>query len=178
MIPTREELERRATSLRLLLSDVDGVLTDGGLLYLDTGGEAKRFDVKDGLGLVRARRAGLLTGVISGRPSKAVERRARELGLDEVHLGVADKVGRLEEILSRRGLGPDEVGFVGDDLNDLEIMRRVGFPAAPADAVAEVRRAALVVTRQAGGHGALREIIDLILEAREMPPEQEGRPTP
>ena len=90
MIPTREELERRATSLRLLLSDVDGVLTDGGLLYLDTGGEAKRFDVKDGLGLVRARRAGLLTGVISGRPSKAVELRARELGLDEVHLGVAD----------------------------------------------------------------------------------------
>lgn len=154
------------------------MLTDGGLLYLDTGGEAKRFDVRDGLGLVRARRAGLLAGVISGRPSKAVERRARELDLDEVHLGVADKVGRLEEILSRRGLGPEEVGFVGDDLNDLEIMRRVGFPAAPADAAAEVRRAALVVTRRAGGHGALREIIDLILEARERHPEQEGRPKP
>jgi 3-deoxy-D-manno-octulosonate 8-phosphate phosphatase (KDO 8-P phosphatase) len=168
----------RAASVRLLLSDVDGVLTGGGLLYLEGGGEAKRFDVKDGLGLVRARRAGLVTGLISGRSSSLVERRAQELELEEVHLGVENKCGRLDEILSRRSLRDSEVCFVGDDLNDLEVLERVGLPAAPADAVAEVRRAALFVTRRAGGRGALREVIDLILEARGNRPEQEGRPTP
>jgi 3-deoxy-D-manno-octulosonate 8-phosphate phosphatase (KDO 8-P phosphatase) len=168
----------RAAAVRLLLSDVDGVLTDGGLIYLDGGGEAKRFDVKDGLGLVRARRAGLLTGFISGRSSPAVERRARELQVEELHLGVARKGECLDEILSRRGLRDEEVCFVGDDLNDLELLERVGLAAAPADAVAETRRAAHLVTRRAGGRGALREVIDLILKARGEGPGQEGRPTP
>jgi 3-deoxy-D-manno-octulosonate 8-phosphate phosphatase (KDO 8-P phosphatase) len=156
----------RAASVRLLLTDVDGVLTDGGLYYLEGGGEAKRFHVRDGLGLVRARRAGLLTGILSGRRSAATERRARELGLDEIHLGVADKVAVFDAILARRELTPEETCFIGDDLNDLALLQRVGFPVAPADGVPEVRQAVLYVTRSPGGHGALRDVVDLLLKGR------------
>jgi 3-deoxy-D-manno-octulosonate 8-phosphate phosphatase (KDO 8-P phosphatase) len=159
-------LLERAASVRLLLTDVDGVLTDGGLYYLDGGGEAKRFDVRDGLGLVRAREAGIATGIVSGRPSEAAGRRARELGMDEIHLDVRDKPAVIEDILTRRRLPASAVCFVGDDLNDLDVLRRVGFPAAPADAAPEVRRTAILVTRRPGGSGAVREIIDFILEAR------------
>jgi YrbI family 3-deoxy-D-manno-octulosonate 8-phosphate phosphatase len=174
--PTRSELLARAAAVRALLTDVDGVLTDGGLIYLEGGGEAKRFDVRDGLGLVRARRAGLLTGVITGRPSTVVERRARELGMGEIHVNVADKGAVLEEILERRGLSAAEVCYVGDDLNDLEVLRRVGFPAVPADAAAEVRRVARLVTRRPGGAGAVREVVDLLLEARDRAAGEGGVP--
>lgn len=155
----------RAARVRLVLCDVDGVLTDGGLYYFD-GGLAVRFDVKDGLGLARARQLGLLSGIISGRQVEVVAQRARELKLDEIHLGVADKAACVQDILRRRGLGAAQLAFIGDDLIDLPAMALAGFPVAVADALPEVRAAAVFVTTRPGGHGAVRETIDLLLAAR------------
>ncbi len=159
-------LDDRAARVRLLLCDVDGVLTDGGLYYLAEGEPAIRFHVQDGYGLVLARRAGLLVGIVSGRDLPQVRRRAEELRLDEIHLGVRDKGPVVEEILSRRGLAPEEACFVGDDLLDLPALARVGLPVAVADAVPEVRAAALLVTARRGGAGAVREVVDRLLAAR------------
>ncbi len=156
----------RAARVRLLVLDVDGVLTDGGLLYGAAGEEIKRFDVHDGWALVAARRAGLAVCVISGRASAAVTRRMAELGITEVHQGIVDKPGRLREIVARLGLAPSEVAVMGDDLPDMPLLRSAGLALAPANAVPEVRQAAHWVTRRPGGHGAAREAIEMILKAR------------
>ncbi|RMF72209.1 MAG: hypothetical protein D6738_11940 [Acidobacteria bacterium] len=161
-----DELRTLAAGIRLLVLDVDGVLTDGGLYYLDSGGYAVRFHVRDGMALAMARRAGLALGLVSGRPTPQVRRRAEELRIDEVHLDVRDKGAVLDEIIARRGLPKKAVAYVGDDLVDLPAMERVGLPIAVADAVEEVRAAARYVTRAAGGHGAVREVVDLLLRAR------------
>ncbi|GAB4223901.1 MAG: HAD-IIIA family hydrolase [Acidobacteriota bacterium] len=161
-----DELRTLAAGIRLLVLDVDGVLTDGGLYYLDSGGYAVRFHVRDGMALAMARRAGLALGLVSGRPTPQVRRRAEELRIDEVHLDVRDKGAVLDEIIARRGLPKEAVAYVGDDLVDLPAMERVGLPIAVADAVEEVRAAARYVTRAAGGHGAVREVVDLLLRAR------------
>jgi 3-deoxy-D-manno-octulosonate 8-phosphate phosphatase (KDO 8-P phosphatase) len=161
-LPAR--LRTSVERIRLVLMDVDGVLTDGGILFVDGGSEGRTFDAKDGVGLHLLRGAGLSTGVISGRTSPAVRRRARELRMNEVHLRVRDKLAAYEDILKRRGLEDDAVCYVGDDIVDLPVMRRVGLPAAPADAHPAVLREAKLITRAAGGKGAVREIADLILE--------------
>ncbi len=156
----------RATDLKLVLSDVDGVMTDGKLTFLPEGGEAKSFHVRDGLGLTLARSVGLRTGLITGRSSPVVERRAVELALDVVRQGVADKRACVEELRAGLGLELREIAYMGDDLNDLSLLREVGLSAAPADAPFEVREAALMVTETRGGEGCLREFLEAILRAR------------
>ena len=158
--------------IRVLVLDVDGVLTDGGLVYGPSGEETKRFFVQDGLAVAAAQRAGLLVAVISGRASAAVTRRLSELGISEVHQGVSDKAAALETLMSHLGVRPAEVAVMGDDLPDLALMQRAGLALAPANAVAEVRRAAHWVSRRRGGDGAVRDAVELLLRARRAwPPE-------
>jgi len=156
----------RASRIRLLVLDVDGVLTDGGLVYGAAGEETKRFHVHDGLALVAARRAGLQVAVLSSRASAAVTRRMSELGVAEIHQGVADKAQALEALRERLGLRAAEVAVMGDDLPDLLAMGGAGLALAPANAVAEVKRAAHWVARKRGGDGAVREAVEMLLKAR------------
>jgi 3-deoxy-D-manno-octulosonate 8-phosphate phosphatase (KDO 8-P phosphatase) len=156
----------RCQALKLVLSDVDGVMTDGKILLLPGGAEAKSFHVRDGLGLVLARGAGLKTGLISGRTSPEVARRAAELGMDVVRQGIKDKLACLGEVRAELGLEASEIAYIGDDFNDLAVLREVGLAAAPADAPFEVRDAAFMVTEARGGEGCLRELVEAILRAR------------
>lgn len=163
-------MTERARRVRLLLLDVDGVLTDGGIFFLPDGDgglmESKVFDVTDGAGIALARRAGLVTGIISGRTSPVVTARASELGIGEVHQGVRDKAQVLGRIVETRGIPPAEIAFAGDDVVDVPVMRRVGFPVAVQNAPDEVRAHAAYVTAARGGRGAVREIVELILKAQ------------
>ena len=161
-----QALATRCKGLRLLLSDVDGVLTDGSIILLPGGGEAKAFHVRDGLGIVLARRAGLRVGLLSGRTSEIVSHRAAELGIDFVRQGISDKAGALREILAAEGIAAHQVAYIGDDVNDLPVMAEVGLSAAPQDASLEVRAQAFMVTDAAGGRGCLREFVEAILRAR------------
>jgi len=160
------EFSVRAARLRLLLFDVDGVLTDGSVNVDATGGELKRFHIRDGAALAYAQRAGLLTGVLSARASGATTARTQELKMAVVVQGVADKRVALTEILAAQQLTPEEVAYMGDDLVDLPVMRLVGLSAAPADAATEVAAAAHFVTWHSGGEGAVREFIEAVLKAR------------
>jgi 3-deoxy-D-manno-octulosonate 8-phosphate phosphatase (KDO 8-P phosphatase) len=156
----------RARRIALILMDVDGVLTDGGITLIGGNREARTYDARDGVGLRLARRAGLRTGLISGRSSDAVARRASELGLDEVHQRSEDKLATYLGILRRRRLRDAQVCFIGDDLPDLPVLLRAGLPVAVADAHDEVRRRVPFVTRARGGRGAVREVVDAILRAQ------------
>lgn len=157
---------RRARAIRLLVLDVDGVLTDGRLHYGPSGEEWKVFHVQDGLALVGAQRTGLQVAVLSQRASAAVSRRMADLGVREVHQGVANKGEFLAELIRRFGLTPAQVAYMGDDLSDLPLLTTVGLALAPADAVPEVRSAAHWVTPRSGGAGAVREAVEAILRAR------------
>jgi 3-deoxy-D-manno-octulosonate 8-phosphate phosphatase (KDO 8-P phosphatase) len=161
-----DRLALRCRALKLLLADVDGVMTDGTVLLLPDGGEAKAFHIRDGLGIVLAHAAGLKTGLLSGRASEVVSRRAQELGMAVVKQGARDKRAVLEEILASEGLEAHEVAYIGDDLNDLPVMSAVGLSAAPRDAAFEVRAEAFMVLETEGGRGCLREFIEAILRAR------------
>ncbi len=172
--PPQEPLAHRLRALRLILLDVDGVLTDGGLYFADGGAEMKRFDVKDGAGIVLARRAGLAVGLLTGKTSEIVSRRASELGLSPVRQGALDKTAPFEEILAEAGVEAREVGYVGDDVLDLPILRRAGVSACPADAHPLVRQRVDVVLSAPGGRGAVREFIDRVLEARGLLQDAEG----
>jgi 3-deoxy-D-manno-octulosonate 8-phosphate phosphatase (KDO 8-P phosphatase) len=156
----------RCRRLRLLLTDVDGVMTDGTLLLLPDGSEAKAFHVRDGLGVALCHAAGLRTGILSGRSAAVVTRRAAELGIDLVRQGAGDKRAALAEILAQTGLSGPEVAYIGDDVSDLPVFAEVGLSAAPADAPLEVRAQAFLVTQAAGGRGCLRELIEAVLRAR------------
>ena len=156
----------RLAAVRLLAMDVDGVLTDGGICYTERGDELKRFDVRDGQGLVLLRDAGVITAVVTRRHSEIVERRARELGIVEVHQDAADKAAVVRGILARHGVRAADVCYVGDDVGDLPAMALIGLPVAVADAVPAVRKAATYVTRAPAGFGAIRELCDLILSAK------------
>jgi 3-deoxy-D-manno-octulosonate 8-phosphate phosphatase (KDO 8-P phosphatase) len=160
----------RAKKIRVLLMDVDGVLTDGRvrLLGFPDGSvhELKAFDSHDGAGLKMAHDAGLRTGVITGRVSAAMARRAKECGIEFVFQGRADKLPAYEEIAKRAGARDEEMAYIGDDLPDIPVMRRVGLAIAVANAVAEVKKAAHVVTKAGGGEGAVREVVELILKAQ------------
>jgi 3-deoxy-D-manno-octulosonate 8-phosphate phosphatase (KDO 8-P phosphatase) len=155
-----------ANRIKLLILDVDGVLTDGGLLIDPTGREWKRFHVHDGLALVAAQRAGLHVAVVSGRASPAVTQRMAELGVHEVYQGVSDKAEVVRALIERLGVSAAEVAAMGDDLADMPVLRLVGVRLAPADAAPEVRRAAHWVSRRAGGQGAVREAVEMLLRAR------------
>ena len=156
----------RASRIRALLFDVDGVLTDGGLPYGTGGMEMKRFNVQDGVAVQQAQQAGLLTGVITGRDDEAVRRRSTELKLDFTAFGCADKLEAYRTFKRRFTLSDDEIAFVGDDVPDLPVLRRCGLACAPADAHATVRSQAVLVTRRPGGSGALREVADFILASQ------------
>jgi 3-deoxy-D-manno-octulosonate 8-phosphate phosphatase (KDO 8-P phosphatase) len=163
-------LNARAKKIRVLLMDVDGVLTDGRIWLLSrrdgTASEIKGFSAYDGAGLKLARAAGLRTGIITGRESSAVTQRARECEIEFVYQHCATKLGALEEILQTTGAAENEVAYVGDDLPDLPVLLRVGLAAAVANAVPEVKRAAHFVTSHSGGEGAVREVIELIVKAQ------------
>jgi len=161
-----EEVARRARGLKLLLLDCDGVLTDGRITLVEGGDELKSFHTRDGHGLVLLHRAGLTSGIISGRTSGAVVRRARDLGVRFVRQGEQNKVAAYEEVLREAGVGPSDVAFVGDDVLDIPLMRRSGLAVAVADATEETRAAAHYVTLLPGGFGAVREVCDLILKAQ------------
>lgn len=159
-------LQEKAKAIRLLIMDVDGVLTDGRIFYNAEGVESEAFFVRDGFGLRMAQQAGLLTAILTGRVSGAVTHRAKELGISEIHQGAMNKLEVYEMLLQRYGLTDEAAAYVGDDLNDLPVLGRVGLSAAPADAAAEVRAMVAYVTTQDGGRGAVREVIDLILKAQ------------
>ena len=159
-------IERRASHIKLLLLDCDGVLTDGRLWLTQDGEEQKAFNAHDGLGLSLWRRAGLKSGIISGRTSQAVTRRADELGIEFVCQGDEQKMAAFAEVLRQAGADENEVAFIGDDLTDIPIMQRAEFAVAVADAVAETRAVAHYVTRAKGGHGAVREVVEIILKAQ------------
>ena len=150
--------------IKLLLLDVDGVMTDGRIIYLNDGGEAKAFDVKDGHGLKLIQRAGIRVGIITGRQSEVVARRAAELGIGIVYQGAKDKLKPFLEIIKELGLEPFEVAYVGDDVVDLPVMRQVGFSATVADAVDDIKPYVDFVTSRPGGRGAVREVCDLLLK--------------
>jgi 3-deoxy-D-manno-octulosonate 8-phosphate phosphatase (KDO 8-P phosphatase) len=162
----RKPFRPRARRVALVLMDVDGVLTDGRLGLEDHGREARSWHVRDGSGIVLARRAGLLIGFLSGRGDAGVRRRARELGVDEVHLRARDKGAVYGEVVGRLGLEHRNVCYIGDDLVDLPVLRQVGVAVAVADAHPEVRRRVPFVTTAPGGSGAVRELIDALLEAQ------------
>jgi 3-deoxy-D-manno-octulosonate 8-phosphate phosphatase (KDO 8-P phosphatase) len=153
-------------AIRLLVLDVDGVLTDGRLYYGPRGEALKVFHVHDGHGIVQLRRAGIEVAVISGRRSPMVSARCRELGVRHVHQGVADKLSVFERLCARLRLRPSACACIGDDLPDLALMRRVALAFAVADAHRDVRRAAGIVTRLRGGRGAVREVCDHLLRLR------------
>ena len=163
---SEKEFSRRATDVALILCDVDGVLTDGSLYYDRRGHEGLRFNVRDGLGLKLARRAGLKVGVLSGRASAALDHRAQELGLDIVLSGIEDKATAFQELMDRQELTARQIAFIGDDLPDLTTLARCGLTFAPADAAKEVRTVVHRVLETPGGCGAVREMIEAILRAR------------
>jgi 3-deoxy-D-manno-octulosonate 8-phosphate phosphatase (KDO 8-P phosphatase) len=156
----------RWSAVRALVTDVDGVLTDGGLYYAANGDELKRFDVRDGQGLVNLREAGLLVAIVTRKQTTIVTCRARDLGIAEVHQNITDKAAAVRDLLARHAIAPRDAAYVGDDLGDLPALRLVGLPIAVKDAVPDVRRGATYITKSPGGHGAIREISDLILAAR------------
>jgi len=156
-------------SIRLFATDVDGVLTDGGMCYSDSGDEWKRFHVRDGMGIKLLQHAGLLTALITQEQTKLVARRAEKLTIPEVHQGAHDKLAVLRDIVGRHGLELNQVAYIGDDVNDLEVLQAVGFSAAPADAIPVVRKAVHYVCKKVGGGGAVREVADLILAAQARP---------
>jgi 3-deoxy-D-manno-octulosonate 8-phosphate phosphatase (KDO 8-P phosphatase) len=161
-----ESLAQRAAAVRLLVLDVDGVLTDGRITYTAEGVELKSFHVRDGSGLVFWRRLGGKTAIISGRTSKAVDIRAAEIGITLVIQGSSDKRADFDRVLEATGLGADEACAIGDDLPDLLMLRASGLAAAVADGCPEVRAAAHYVTRTPGGRGAVREVVELLLRAQ------------
>ena len=166
--PTEEErvLLAKAEPIRLLLLDVDGVLTDGRLYYSDEGVESKAFNTKDGLGLRLVQSAEVMTGIITARQSRLVARRAEELGMDHIRQGARNKLEEFKSILTTTGLKPFQVCYMGDDLIDLSLLTRVGLAACPADAVEGVKEVCHFIARRPGGGGAVRETCDLIVQAK------------
>jgi 3-deoxy-D-manno-octulosonate 8-phosphate phosphatase (KDO 8-P phosphatase) len=160
-----EKLRAKAAQVRLLILDVDGVLTDGRIIMDHEGRELKAFDVRDGHGIRLAQEAGIAVAVLTGRSSPVVQKRADDLGISWVRQGVFDKVAAFEEIARAIGVTDKETCFVGDDLVDISLLQRVGVPVVVADGVEQARRVALYVTAAPGGRGAVREVCDLLLEA-------------
>jgi len=159
-------LRERLAAIEWIVFDVDGVLTQGDIIYTDQGVEVKAFDVKDGLGFRVASSAGLHLAVMTGRSSRVVERRARDLHIFDVLQRVGDKAAALRELAEEKGVALERVAFMGDDFNDREAMRLAGVAIAPADAAAEIRELADLVTDAPGGKGAARQAVEAVLQAQ------------
>ena len=162
----QSSIESRALQIKLLLMDCDGVLTDGRIWLIAEGSEQKSFNVRDGLGLELWHRAGFTSGIISGRRSEIVERRAHELKVRFVQQGVAEKIQAYEEIISEAAVAQSEVAFIGDDVNDIPLMLRAGLAVAVADATGDTKAVAHYITGAKGGRGAIRETVELILKTQ------------
>jgi 3-deoxy-D-manno-octulosonate 8-phosphate phosphatase (KDO 8-P phosphatase) len=160
-------IQTKANGIKLLLFDVDGVLTDGKILMHPDGTESKQFDIKDGTGLVWAQRAGLKVGLLSARSSAATAQRAAQLGITIVHQGVPSKIRAYDAILRQHALTDADVAYMGDDVLDLPVIIRAGLSAAPSDAVEEVRTRVDYVSRASGGAGAARELVELVLKSQD-----------
>lgn len=160
-VPDRDLLR----GIRLVLTDVDGVLTDGGMIYGENGDELKRFNTRDGMGFEIVRNLGLKTGIVTSEDTGIVARRAAKLRVDYLHQGVRQKDASLRTICDELGIAPSAVAYIGDDLNDLPILAKIGFAACPADAVDAVKGTVHYVCRAKGGGGAVRELCDLIADA-------------
>lgn len=161
-----QDIYERARKVRVAIFDVDGVLTDGALYYADPGDELKAFSVRDGHGIRMLRGSGVAAAIISGRSSRALEARARNLGIELLFQGATDKLAAFGELLARCGARAEACAYVGDDLPDLPVMARCGLAVAVPDAPAPVRRHAQYVTRARGGRGAVRETCEIILYAQ------------
>ncbi len=159
-------MNEKLKNISLLLLDVDGVMTDGGIIYDGNGLETKVFNVKDGHGIKMLQRHGIEVGIITGRTSKVVEIRAAELGIELVYQGALKKLDSYLDIKFRTGLADSQIAYMGDDVIDVPVMKRVAFAVAPSDGLPEARSAAHYVTANGGGKGAVREICDLILKGR------------
>jgi 3-deoxy-D-manno-octulosonate 8-phosphate phosphatase (KDO 8-P phosphatase) len=166
MRKTKKEFLKKAKNIKLLILDVDGVMTDGSIILDNQGNEIKTFHVRDGHGIKMALKAGVEIAIITGRESRVVERRALELGIKEVYQKVMNKVDAYEKMIKKYGLKDEEVAFIGDDINDLTLLRRVGFSVAVADSDSHIKKLVDLVTEIGGGKGAVREVIDLILKAQ------------
>jgi 3-deoxy-D-manno-octulosonate 8-phosphate phosphatase (KDO 8-P phosphatase) len=160
------ELAAKAARIKLMLFDVDGVMTDGTVLIHGDGTESKNFHIRDGIAMVWAQRSGLTVGLLSARHSPSTAQRASQLGITLVHQGVASKIDTYDQIVGDMVLTDDEVAYMGDDIVDLAVLGRVGLAAAPADAMTEVRARVDFVSRFGGGAGAVRELIEVVLKAR------------
>jgi 3-deoxy-D-manno-octulosonate 8-phosphate phosphatase (KDO 8-P phosphatase) len=163
---TRREIGEIARNIKLLILDVDGVLTDGSIILDNEGNEYKSFHVRDGHGIKMVQKAGVEVAIITGRKSKVVERRARELGIKWVFQRCFDKVMAYQELLRKNSLVPEEVAYMGDDIVDASVMAKVGLPVTVADADPGVRKFSLFITKNRGGRGAVRELTDYILESK------------
>jgi len=152
--------------IRLFATDVDGVLTDAGMYYAESGDEWKKFNTRDGMGLKLLQRAGIVTAIVTQERTKLVARRAEKLAIPELHQGVMDKLSCVREMAARHGLTLRQVAYIGDDINDLETLKEVGFSATPADGMPQVAAVVDYICRKKGGEGAVREIVEMILEAQ------------
>lgn len=161
-----EAVRQRAARIKMVIMDVDGVLTDASMYYSERGDELKRFNTRDGHGIGMLHQAGIVTALVTSERTAIVERRAAKLGIHEIHQGIKDKLPVVRDIIERHELLPDEVCYIGDDLGDLEALGYVGLAVAVSDAVGEVRRAAHYVTIRKGGDGAVREVCDLVLRSQ------------
>jgi len=159
--------KERAKKIKMILMDVDGTLTDGTLLVFPDGEELKSYNVKDGTGILLAHLAGLKTGIITGKISKSLQKRAEKLKIMELHQGILDKKKVLSEILEKNGFNPKQIAYIGDDLGDLEVLKAVGFAGAVADAHPLIKKNCHFICSKPGGRGAVREFIEFILESQD-----------
>lgn len=165
-VTARSSIMRALKRVRLVAMDVDGVLTDAGMYYSESGDELKKFNTRDGMGIKMLQAAGLVTAFITREKTAIVERRGQKLAVSEVHQGVDDKLAVLTTLAQTYGLSLDQVAYIGDDVNDLEALRAVGSSAAPADAMPSILKAVHYICAKKGGEGAVRELADLILAAQ------------
>jgi 3-deoxy-D-manno-octulosonate 8-phosphate phosphatase (KDO 8-P phosphatase) len=160
-------LKQKAKKIKLLLTDNDGVLTDNGVYYGENGEVLKRFSIRDGMGVERLKNiCGVETGIITGETSPSVKTRAEKLHITELHLGIKEKLKRLAEILERKGIAADEIAYIGDDVNDLLIMEKIGFSACPGDAMPQVIKVVDYICTNKGGFGAFREFAEYLITAK------------
>ena len=162
----RKSLIPRLKRIRLFATDVDGVLTDAGMYYSESGEEMKKFNTRDGMGIKLLQRAGIITAIVTQERTKLVAWRGEKLMIPEVHQGVMDKIALVREMTERHGLSMEEVAYIGDDVNDVETLKAVGFSASPADGMPQALAVVDYVCAKKGGEGAVREIIEMILAAQ------------
>ena len=156
--------------IKLFATDVDGVLTDAGMYYAESGDEWKKFNTRDGMGIKLLQRAGIITAIVTQERTKLVARRAEKLAIPELHQGVMDKLSCVREMAARHGLTLSQVAYIGDDINDFETLKAVGFSATPADGMPQVAAVVDYICLKKGGEGAVREIVEMILEAQQHRP--------